>query len=145
MPAQAYDETNIFARILRSELPCTKVLETDAVLAFLDIMPRADGHVLVIPKVPARTLLDIDAVTLGALILEVQRVAQAAKQALAADGITIWQFNESAGGQEVPHLHFHVLPRWHGVELRPRTGAMEKPEVLTALAQKIASAIESGG
>jgi histidine triad (HIT) family protein len=144
MPAQVYDETNIFARILRSELPCTKVLETAAVLAFMDIMPRADGHVLVVPKAPARTLLDIEPDSLGKLIVEVQRIARAVKQALVADGITIWQFNESAGGQEVPHLHFHIVPRWNGVELRPRTGAMEKPEVLTALAQKIASAIESG-
>ncbi len=142
MPVQAYDETNIFARILRGELPCAKVLETDAVLAFMDIMPRGDGHVLVVPKVPARTLLDIDPENLGTLILEVQRVARAARQALAADGITIWQFNEAAGGQEVPHLHFHIIPRWHGVELRPRTGVMEKPEALASLAERIAGAIE---
>jgi histidine triad (HIT) family protein len=140
MPAQAYDDSNIFARILRGELPCAKVLETDAVLAFMDIMPRADGHVLVIPKVPARTLLDIDPDYLGKLIVEVQRVARAAKQALDADGITIWQFNEAAGGQEVPHLHFHVIPRRHGIDLRPRSGAMEKPEVLDTLAKKIAAA-----
>jgi histidine triad (HIT) family protein len=143
MPAQAYDEANIFARILRDELPCTKVLETDNVLAIMDIMPRADGHVLVIPKAPARTLLDIDAASLGALILAVQRIARAAKEAFGADGITIWQFNEAAGGQEVPHLHFHVLPRKQGVDLRPRTGAMEKPEVLAALAQKITNVLDS--
>lgn len=142
MPAEAYDDSNIFARILRGELPCTKVVETEAVLAFMDIMPRADGHVLVIPKAPARTLLDIDQASLGTLILEVQRIARAAKTGLAADGITIWQFNEPAGGQEVPHLHFHIIPRRHGVELRPRTGAMEKPEALEALAQKIAAALE---
>ncbi len=145
MPAQAYDETNIFARILRGDLPCTKVLETDAVLAFMDIMPRADGHVLVIPKAPARTLLDIDPGSLATLIVEVQRIARAVKQALVADGVTIWQFNEPAGGQEVPHLHFHVLPRWNNVELRPRTGATDKPEVLIALAEKIAGALATGG
>jgi histidine triad (HIT) family protein len=143
MQAQAYDDGNIFARILRGELPCSKVLETETVLAFMDIMPRADGHVLVVPKVSARTLLDIDPENLGTLIVEVQRVARAAKQALAADGITIWQFNEAAGGQEVPHLHFHVIPRHDHVELRPRTGAMEKPQVLAGFAQKIADAIEA--
>jgi histidine triad (HIT) family protein len=142
MATDAYDEGNIFARILRGELPCTKVLETDTVLAFMDIMPRADGHVLVIPKVPARTLLDIEPDSLGRLIVEVQRIARAAKQALSADGITVWQFNESAGGQEVFHLHFHIIPRWHNVELRPRTGAMEKPEILENHRDKIAAAVE---
>jgi histidine triad (HIT) family protein len=142
MAIDAYDEGNIFAKILRGELPCTKVLETDTVLAFMDIMPRADGHVLVIPKVPARTLLDIQPVSLGQLIVEVQRIARAARQALSADGITIWQFNESAGGQEVFHLHFHIIPRWHNVELRPRTGAMEKPETLEKYRDKIAAAVE---
>jgi histidine triad (HIT) family protein len=145
MPAEAYDDSNIFARILRGELPCTKVLETDAVLAFMDIMPRADGHVLVLPKVKARNLLDIDPGSLGKLILEVQRVARAARHALAAEGITIWQFNEAAGGQEVPHLHFHIIPRWRNVELWPRTGAREKPEVLATLAERIARALEAVG
>jgi len=143
MPAQAYDDSNIFARILRGELPCTKVLETDAVLALMDIMPRADGHVLVLPKAKARNLLDIDPGSLGILILEVQRIACAAKQALAADGITIWQFNEQAGGQEVFHLHFHILPRWHNVELRPRTGAMERAEILETFRDKIAAMLEN--
>lgn len=143
MTVQAYDDSNVFAKILRGELPCTKVHETDAVLSFMDIMPRAEGHVLVVPKTTARTLLDIDQDNLGKLILEVQRVARAAKQALGADGITIWQFNEAAGGQEVPHLHFHVIPRKHGVELRPRTGAMEKPEVLEPVARKIAEVLDA--
>jgi histidine triad (HIT) family protein len=142
MPEQAYDDSNIFARILRGELPCTKVLETDAVLALMDIMPRADGHVLVLPKAKARNLLDIDPVSLGALIREVQRIARATKQALGADGITIWQFNEAAGGQEVFHLHFHILPRWNGVELRPRTGAMERAEKLETIRDKIAAVLE---
>lgn len=142
MAIDAYDEGNIFAKILRGELPCTKVLETDTVLAFMDIMPRADGHVLVIPKVPARTLLDIPPASLAQLIVEVQRLARAVQQALSADGITIWQFNESAGGQEVFHLHFHIIPRWHDVELRPRTGAMEKPEILEKYRDKIAAAVE---
>lgn len=142
MSGQAYDDSNIFARILRGELPCTKVLETEAVLAFMDIMPRADGHVLVIPKTPVSTLLDIDTASLEKLILEVRRIARAAKQALGADGLTIWQFNEPAGGQEVPHLHFHVIPRRNNMDLRPRTGAMEKPETLERLRDKIVAALE---
>jgi histidine triad (HIT) family protein len=142
MAIDAYDEGNIFAKILRGEIPCTKVVETDTVLAFMDIMPRADGHVLVIPKVPARTLLDIQPDSLAQLIVEVQRIARAAKQALSADGITIWQFNESAGGQEVFHLHFHIIPRWHNVELRPRTGAMEKLETIEKYRDRIAAAVE---
>lgn len=135
----AYDDSNIFAKILRGELPCHKVFETDRILSFMDIFPRADGHVLVLPKAPARTLLDAEAESLSTLILAVQKVARAAKQALGADGITIQQFNEESGGQEVFHLHFHVLPRWQGVGLRPRPSAPEKPEVLADLAEKIAA------
>lgn len=137
----AYDASNVFARILRGELPCEKVFEDDVALALMDIMPRADGHVLVIPKVPARGLLDIPAADLSALMPRVQHVAGAVKAGMAADGITLQQFNESAGGQVVFHLHFHILPRWEGVALRPHTGAMEKPEVLKAHADKIRAAL----
>lgn len=144
MSAAAYDDTNIFAKILRGEVPCQKVHETESVLSFMDIFPRTDGHVLVLPKAPARNLLDLDAGNLSTLIVEVQRIARAAKNALGADGITLWQFNEAAGGQEVFHLHFHVLPRWLDANLRPRPSAPESPEVLAALAQKIAGAIEAG-
>src|ERR1700730_7016281 len=122
MPSTAYDETNIFAKILRGELPCHKVYEDEVALSFMDIMPRADGHVLVLPKAPARNLLDADAESLSNLIIRVQKIARAVKSALAADGITILQYNESAGGQIIFHLHFHILPRWQGVELRPHTG-----------------------
>jgi histidine triad (HIT) family protein len=142
MPTPAYDETNIFAKILRGGLPCHKVYEDDVTLAFMDIMPRADGHVLVLPKSPARNILDADPGMLGLLITRVQEIAVAVKEALAADGITILQYNESAGGQIVFHLHFHVLPRWKGVELRPHTGVLEKPEVLEGFCQKIAAAIK---
>lgn len=142
MPAPAYDETNIFARILRGELPCHKVFEDDVALAFMDIMPRADGHVLVLPKTPSRNILDADPAMLGLLITRVQKIALAVKSALAADGITILQYNEPAGGQIVFHLHFHVLPRWAGVEPRPHTGAQENPEVLEAFRTKIAAAIK---
>ncbi len=143
MPTPAYDETNIFAKILRGELPCHKVYEDDVALAFMDIMPRADGHVLVLPKSPARNILDADPAMLGKFMARVQKIAVAVKSALAADGITILQYNESAGGQIVFHLHFHVLPRWKDVELRPHTGVQERPEVLEAFRTKIAAALKT--
>ncbi len=143
MSAPAYDETNIFAKVLRGELPCHKVYEDDVALAFMDIMPRADGHVLVLPKAPARNLLDAGPGSLAELIIRVQKIARAVKSALAADGITVLQYNESAGGQIIFHLHFHILPRWNGVELRPHSGFQEKPEVLDKHAKKIAAAIEA--
>lgn len=142
MPAPAYDETNIFAKILRGELPCHKVFEDDVALALMDIMPRADGHVLVLPKSPARNILDADSEHLGKLIVRVQKIARAVRSALAADGITILQYNEPAGGQVVFHLHFHVLPRWKGVELRPATSKQENPEVLEGFCKKIAAAMK---
>lgn len=141
MTTPAYDPTNVFARILRGELPCEKVFEDDVALALMDIMPRADGHVLVIPKVPARGLLDIAPADLSALMPRVQHLARAVKVGMQAEGITLQQFNESAGGQVVFHLHFHILPRWDGVALRPHTGAMEKPEVLRAHAERIRGAL----
>ena len=138
---QAYDPSNVFAKILRGELPCEKVYEDEHTLALMDIMPRADGHVLVIPKAPARNILDIQPDDLSRLAVSVQKLAKAVKAGMGADGITIQQFNESAGGQVVFHIHVHVLPRWDGVSLRPHTGAMEKPEVLKAHAEKIRAAL----
>ena len=137
---RAYDDANIFAKILRGELPCEKVFEDDTVLAFMDIMPRADGHVLVIPKSPARNILDIDAQALSAMMPSVQKVAHAVKTGMQAEGLTLQQFSEGAGGQIVFHLHFHILPRWEGVKLRPHTGEMEKKDVLQAHAAKIRAA-----
>jgi len=136
-----YDPSNIFARILRGELPCHRIFETDRVLAFMDVMPRGQGHSLVIPKASARNILDVHADDLSELVKAVQVVARASCAALNADGITIQQFNESAGGQIVFHLHFHVIPRFDGVPLRPHTGEMEKPEVLASLAERIRAAI----
>ena len=132
-----YDDSNVFAKILRGELPCQKVHETDGVLAFMDIMPRGDGHVLVIPKARARNILDVKPEDLAELMKAVQVVARAAKQAFSADGLTIQQFNESAGGQVVFHLHVHVIPRFDGVPMKPHTGQMERPEILAANAEKI--------
>ena len=137
----AYDTNNIFAKILRGEMPATKVYEDEVALAFMDIMPRGDGHVLVIPKVPARGILDMPPGALGPYMERVQKVAAAVKAGMGADGLTLQQFNESAGGQVVFHIHFHVLPRWEGVALKPHTGQMEKPEVLAAHAAKIRAAL----
>jgi len=136
-----YDDNNVFAKILRGELPCHKVYETDRILAFMDVMPRGDGHVLVIPKSKARNILDVSPEVLAELVQAVQVVGKAAKSALSADGLTIQQFNESAGGQVVFHIHFHVLPRFDGVPLKPHTGQMEKPELLAELAEKIRAAL----
>lgn len=137
----AYDPANVFAKILRGEMPAEKVYEDGATVAFMDIMPRADGHVLVIPKNPARTLLDAAPADLAATFSTVQILARAVKAAMQADGITVQQFNEAAGGQVVFHLHVHILPRWDGVPLRPHTGKMAKPEVLRAHADKIRAAL----
>jgi histidine triad (HIT) family protein len=136
-----YDPGNVFAKILRGELPAHKVLEDGDVLAFMDIMPRAEGHTLVIPKVPARNLFDAPPGCLAACMAAVQKIAQAQLKAFNAQGATVQQFNESAGGQVVFHLHFHVIPRWDGVRLGPHTGQMEKPEILAANAEKLRRAL----
>ncbi|MDX6805164.1 HIT family protein [Terrihabitans rhizophilus] len=138
-----YDPSNIFAKILRGELPAHKVYEDDRALAFMDIMPRVEGHVLVIPKVPVRNLLDCPPEELGYVTGVVQNVARAAVAAMDADGFTIQQFNEDAGGQVVFHLHFHILPRKTGVPLRPHSNQMEKPEVLASNAQRIREALDA--
>ncbi len=139
----AYDPSNIFAKILRGELPAHRVYEDDRALAFLDIMPRATGHTLVIPKNPARNILDIDAGDLGYVATIAQRIARAQMQAFAADGITVQQFNETAGGQVVFHLHVHVIPRHDGVAMKPPASEMAKPEDLAAAAEKIRAALKN--
>ena len=136
-----YDPNNIFAKILRGEMPSYKVYEDDKSFAFLDIMPRAPGHVLVIPKSPARTILDIAPDDLAHLIKTAQRVARAAKTVFAADGLTIQQFNEPAGGQVVFHLHIHVIPRQTGVSLKPPASFKDNPAVLAEQAKKLAAAL----
>jgi histidine triad (HIT) family protein len=138
----AYDSQNVFAKILRGEMPAHTVYEDEATLAFMDVMPRADGHVLVIPKNPARNVLDVAPDDLCATYRTVQKVARAVKAAMGADGLTIQQFNESAGGQVVFHLHVHVLPRWDGVPLRPHTGQMADQAVLKEQAERIRAALE---
>lgn len=139
----AYDPSNVFAKILRGELPSHTVYEDAETIAIMDIMPRADGHVLVVPKTPCRNLLDAPADALKAVALTTQKLARAVKAAFAAEGVTVQQFNEAAGGQVVFHLHVHVMPRFEGVALRPHTGAMEKTEVLTNNAEKIREALKN--
>ncbi|WP_426126178.1 HIT family protein [Pararhizobium sp. PWRC1-1] len=141
MTSAVYDNNNIFAKILRGEIPAHKVYEDDSVLAFMDVMPQAQGHVLVVPKAASRNILDADPATLGALIATVQKVAIAAQDAFEADGVTIMQFNEAPAGQSVFHLHFHIIPRREGVPLRPHSGKMEDGAVLAANAEKIREAL----
>src|SRR5690606_9898164 len=133
--------TNIFAKILRGEIPSHKVYEDDAVVAFMDVMPQGQGHTLVVPKAPSRNLLDADPTTFGPLFTVVQTIAAAVQKAFAADGVTLQQFNGAAAGQSVYHLHVHVLPRFEGIALKPHTGDMEKPEVLAENAEKIRAAL----
>jgi histidine triad (HIT) family protein len=137
----AYDHNNIFAKILRGELPCHKVFEDEKCLAFLDIMPRAPGHTLVLPKTPARNILDIAHDDLGYVMQVVQKIAKASFRVFGADGITIQQFNESAGGQVVLHLHVHVIPRREGVAMKPPASFKEAPEVLAEQARKLSAAL----
>ena len=137
----SYDPNNIFAKILRGELPCHKVYEDDKTLAFLDIMPRAPGHTLVLPKAPARNLLDVDTADLGHVMLAAQKIAKATMKVFDADGITIQQFNESAGGQVVFHLHVHVIPRKEGVPLKPPASVKEEASVLSDQALKLSAAL----
>lgn len=136
-----YDPDNIFAKILRGEIPCHKVYEDDAVLSFMDIMPRSPGHLLVIPKAPARNLLDIAPDVLTKLIVQTQRIAKAAVQVLGADGLTLQQFSEAAGGQEVFHIHFHVLPRWEDIRLQSHPAPKADMAVLAEQAAKIRAAL----
>ncbi|HMB09975.1 HIT family protein [Saliniramus sp.] len=140
-PETAYDDSNVFAKILRGELPCHKVYENDDVLAFMDIMPRGDGHCLVIPKTPARNWLDASAQQLASVAEAAQLVARAVMKAFKADGITIQQFNEPAGGQVVFHLHVHVIPRFDGVPLRPHTGEMADQAQLAQHAETLRAAL----
>ena len=137
----AYDSNNIFAKILRGELPCYKIYEDDKALAFLDIMPRASGHALVLPKASARNILDVAPDDLAHVMKVAQKIAKASVEVFGADGVTLQQFNESAGGQVVFHLHVHVIPRKEGVPLKPPASAKEEASVLSDQALKLAAAL----
>ncbi len=141
MTDHTYDNHNIFAKILRGEMPAVKLYEDEKTFAFMDIMPRGDGHCLVMPKASARNILDIMPDDLAAVMETVQKLSRAIIKAFGADGITIQQFNEPAGGQVVFHLHVHVIPRFEGVRLRPHTAEMENSKILEANAAKIRAAI----
>ncbi len=136
-----YDTQNIFAKILRGEVPAQKVFEDDYVMAIMDVMPQGPGHTLLIPKAPVRNILDADEETLRQLLPRVQKIARAVKSAFNADGVTVLQFNEEAGGQSVFHLHIHVIPRFEGKSLKPHSGKMEDPQALKDAAEKIRAAL----
>jgi histidine triad (HIT) family protein len=141
MAEATYDPSNIFARILRGEIPSHRVYEDDAVVAFMDVMPQGPGHTLVVPKAPSRNLLDADPAALGPLFVIVQKLARAVKKAFGSDGVTVMQFNEPASGQTVYHLHVHVIPRFEGILIKPHSGQMEKPEILAENAARIRTAL----
>lgn len=141
MSPTRYDDGNVFAKILRGELPAERLYEDEHTLAIMDIMPRGTGHCLVVPKAPARNIFDVDADSLSAVMATTQKLARAVVKAFQADGVTVQQFNEAAGGQVVFHLHVHVIPRFDGVPMKPHTGKMEDAEVLKRNAEKIREAL----
>lgn len=141
--AGPYDDANIFAKILRGEIPCVRVFEDEVALAFMDIFPQSEGHTLVIPKaVRARNFLDLPSQTVGPYMQRVQRVAQAVTAALEPDGVLITQFNGAPAGQTVFHLHFHIIPRYEGTAMKGHGAAPKAdPAALEALAARIAAAM----
>lgn len=137
----AYDNGNIFARILRGEIPCVKVYEDDKTLAFMDVMPEADGHVLVVPKEPAENILDLSTDGMAAMMATTQKIAKAVDKALAPDGILLKQYNRAPAGQSIFHVHFHIVPRWEGLGLAPHGKVMVDAAKLEPTAAKIRSAL----
>jgi histidine triad (HIT) family protein len=140
----SYDPDNLFARIARGEIPCVRVYEDAATLAFMDIMPQADGHTLVIPKLAGENLLDTPPAAVTAAILTTQRVAVAVQRAMQVPGIIVTQFNGQAAGQTVFHLHFHVIPAAAGAALRLHARQKADPAVLEAHAVRIRAALAAG-
>jgi histidine triad (HIT) family protein len=138
----SYDPNNVFAKILRGEFSAYKVYEDDRTLAFLDIMPQAPGHTLVLPKTAARNILDVDPDDLAYLIKIAQKIAKTAKSVFAADGVNVFQFNEPAAGQTVFHLHVHVIPRKDGVPLKPPASIKEDAAVLAEHQARLAAALK---
>jgi histidine triad (HIT) family protein len=138
----AYDPNNIFAKIVRGEAPCFKVYEDDKTLAFMDIMPQAEGHTLVIPKEGAESIFDLSPEGTAALIKTTKKIAAAVKEVTKAPGVMLAQLNGSAAGQTVFHIHFHVIPRTGGIDLKLHAREQADFEKLKALAAKIAAAIK---
>ncbi len=137
----SYDNSNIFAKILRGEIPCVKVFEDDKTLAFMDVMPQAEGHTLIVPKEEAENILDLSPDGLAAMMATTQKIARAVKKGLGPDGIVLTQFNGPAAGQTVFHVHFHVIPRNEGARLAPHARGMVEAAVLEPIAAKIRSAL----
>src|SRR4051812_1885966 len=137
-----YDPNNIFAKILRGEIPCVKVFEDAKTLAFMDVMPESDGHVLVIPKEPAENVLDLSPDGMVAMMATTQKVAKAVDKALSPDGILLKQYNGAAAGQSVFHIHFHIVPRWDGVPMAPHGKVMVQAASLEPIAANIRAALE---
>ncbi|MEO8302031.1 MAG: HIT family protein [Rhizomicrobium sp.] len=137
----AYDPNNIFAKILKGQIPSVKVFEDDKTFAFMDVMPEADGHVLVIPKEGAENILDLSPAGLAAMMATAQKVAKAVDKALSPDGILLKQYNRAAAGQSVFHVHFHIVPRWDGVPMAPHGKVMVEAARLEPIAAKIRSAL----
>ncbi|MBY4896608.1 HIT family protein [Cupriavidus sp. AU9028] len=143
--AAVYDQNNIFARILRGELPSHKVYEDADTVAFMDIMPQSDGHVLVLPREPAAELFELSEGAAAAAIRTTQRIARAVRHAFAPDGVSIGQFNGAAAGQTVPHVHFHIVPRYADRALRGHASEPQQPDVLREHAERIQAALRELG
>jgi histidine triad (HIT) family protein len=137
----SYDPNNIFARILRREIPCVTIYEDEDVLSFLDIMPQVEGHTLVIPKEAARDILDLSAASTSRLALATQHITRAIKSALNPPGIMLMQLNGAAAGQTVPHIHFHILPRHEGIDMKLHARQMVDPKILEPIAARIRAAL----
>lgn len=137
-----YDPKNVFARILKGELPCAKVFEDAHTLAFMDLMPSVEGHTLVVPKEFAETLFDLSADAASSLMRTTQKIAGAVRIALACPGVMLVQLNGTAAGQSIPHVHFHVVPRWHGLDLKLHGREEADRTILETLATRIRAAIE---
>ena len=136
-----YDPNNIFAKILRGEIPCVKIYEDAKTLAFMDVMPEAEGHVLVVPKEPAENILDLSPEGLAAMMATTQKLAKAVDKALEPDGILLKQYNRAAAGQSIFHVHVHIVPRWDGVPMAPHGKVMVDAATLEPIAAKIRSAL----
>ena len=134
-----YDPNNIFAKILRGEIPCVKVYEDAKTLAFMDVMPEAEGHVLVVPKEAAQDILGLSAEGLAAMMATTQKLAKAVDKALQPDGILLKQYNRAAAGQSIFHVHFHIVPRWEGAAMAPHGKVMVDAATLEPIAAKIRS------
>ena len=141
MSNESYDSGNIFAKILRGEIPAFKVYEDERTLAFMDAMPQSEGHTLVIPKSNARNLFDVEPQVLANLIQVTQRVAVAVRKAFNAQGMRVVQFNEAVAGQTVFHIHFHIIPWYQGLDLKHHARDWADKAVLAQHAERVKKAL----